>query len=640
MLPEFNASIGLCQPDERVHVPRCHRHTTSPGCFSPQFGIEGRELLGIDVAHFGRELAGVDNELLEKILTDWLSMHLLMLQPWLFVLLLGGCIGMRTDVTAHDVVCQHLILHRISFVSQDTREIEAAENGIAQVDILGKGPLRVVSALCRICHCHDGASRLKSGNDSSLGDRDRLLLHGFVKRSPILVVHLVELIDQAHAIICQDHGTTLQAPLSCLITIHGRSQTHSTGSFACCVDRPREDLLNVLQELALAQSGVPDDESVDVTADAVLPCYLLLPATHDAQSDRCLDMPHAINRRCHGGDEPFTEIRALRQLQDLTVLLVGDLDQLQVALARNVDSIDVRSVDWEACACIRCNIVQAPVDAGHLQLIPRTAGVNHVSCQDHFSRSGHFPGIHCTRALLQRDLLIVLVDGLLPVYPPRALRLALETLGRPQIRLLGYIQRPDSKIALGTSHPQPPHLIEHVCSLRRNALHLDELVHVAGAEPPNGVFHRETADRNPKLILTNVGHRFVGLELPSSLQHQRLVQEWQDLSGRIVKPHGKRTAPLLQVMEAHLQMSLVLFSHLPEGIWVLWDDLALCDELDQELLEGQSDLVCYTLFNLHTRSKPLLVEVVLALVHIFVLAVLIIVVLCALPLLGRGIVQV
>ena len=55
----------------------------------------------------------------------------------------------------------------------------------------------------------------------------------------VLVVHLVELIDEAHAVVRQDHGAALQGPVAVLVPIDGRRQPDAAGTlgargFAVC----------------------------------------------------------------------------------------------------------------------------------------------------------------------------------------------------------------------------------------------------------------------------------------------------------------------------------------------------------------------------------------------------------------------
>ena len=55
---------------------------------------------------------------------------------------------------------------------------------------------------------------VKGGGDAGLGNGDGLLLHGLVDRHPVVLAHLVELIDAHHPTICQNHGASLQQKTS------------------------------------------------------------------------------------------------------------------------------------------------------------------------------------------------------------------------------------------------------------------------------------------------------------------------------------------------------------------------------------------------------------------------------------------
>lgn len=69
--------------------------------------------------------------------------------------------------------------------------------------------------------------------DSSLCNRDGLLLHGFVNSDLVLHVHLVELIDAADAMVGKHKGSSLDAEFTGLVVLpHGSGQTSGVGSFA------------------------------------------------------------------------------------------------------------------------------------------------------------------------------------------------------------------------------------------------------------------------------------------------------------------------------------------------------------------------------------------------------------------------
>ena len=60
---------------------------------------------------------------------------------------------------------------------------------------------------------NDGAPCLESGDDSSFGDGNALLLHSLVDGGPVLVVHLVELVYEADSLVGEHHRSSLERPL-------------------------------------------------------------------------------------------------------------------------------------------------------------------------------------------------------------------------------------------------------------------------------------------------------------------------------------------------------------------------------------------------------------------------------------------
>mmetsp|Transcript_127026 Transcript_127026/g.320962 ORF Transcript_127026/g.320962 Transcript_127026/m.320962 type:complete len:236 (-) Transcript_127026:911-1618(-) len=228
------------------------------------------------------------------------------------------------------MVGQPGVLQGVCLVPQHAKDVEAAQDRIREVDVLREGALRVVSSLCWVGHSHHSTASLQRRHNAGFGDGDCLLLHGLVEGGSIVVVHLVKLVDEAHAVIGKDHSTALQAPLPVLIPGHRRSETHRAGALPGRVHRARECLLDVFEELRLREAGVTHDEGVDVAADTVLPGCDLLLATHHAQRDCRLHVPHAIDRGCHRGDEAFADVRVLGELEDLLLFVVCNLNELDV----------------------------------------------------------------------------------------------------------------------------------------------------------------------------------------------------------------------------------------------------------------------------------------------------------------------
>jgi hypothetical protein len=60
---------------------------------------------------------------------------------------------------------------------------------------------------------NDRTPGLQRGDNSSLGNADALLLHGLMDTGPVAFVHLVELVDQADALVCDHQRPAFQSPL-------------------------------------------------------------------------------------------------------------------------------------------------------------------------------------------------------------------------------------------------------------------------------------------------------------------------------------------------------------------------------------------------------------------------------------------
>jgi len=73
-----------------------------------------------------------------------------------------------------------------------------------------------------------------------------------MNRGSVLVIHLIELIDEANTLVSKDKCSSFESPFfRDWVFVDSCSETNSTSSFTCGVNTPVEDLLNVLQELRL-----------------------------------------------------------------------------------------------------------------------------------------------------------------------------------------------------------------------------------------------------------------------------------------------------------------------------------------------------------------------------------------------------
>ena len=157
---------------------------------------------------------------------------------------------MTLHVRVNDEGGQLVVLVLVHFVTDDGEQVESRQDRVSQVHIIIEVELRLVNTADRVSGCNNRAASLERRNNTSLGDRDGLLLHGFVDRGSVLFVHLIELIDEADTLIGKDKRATFEGPLTRdRIFMYTGCQTDSTSTLTCRVHNAVIDLLDVLQEL-------------------------------------------------------------------------------------------------------------------------------------------------------------------------------------------------------------------------------------------------------------------------------------------------------------------------------------------------------------------------------------------------------
>ena len=108
-------------------------------------------------------------------------------------------------------------------VKDDEEKIETRHNGGGDVHVVSKRFRAIVSASVGISSGQDRGTSVESGMDTSLGDRDGLLLHGLVNSNLILDIHLVELVNTADTVISEHESTSFDAELASLRVLANRS---------------------------------------------------------------------------------------------------------------------------------------------------------------------------------------------------------------------------------------------------------------------------------------------------------------------------------------------------------------------------------------------------------------------------------
>jgi hypothetical protein len=125
-------------------------------------------------------------------------------------------------------------------VDYHKEEIESTHDRRRNVNIVVKRASPIVSSMDRVGSSQDRSTSIKGGVDTSLSDRDSLLLHGFVDSSLISRVHLIEFIDTADTVVSEHKGSRFNAEFSCLtVFAYTGGQTSSRTCLSTGVDSAR-----------------------------------------------------------------------------------------------------------------------------------------------------------------------------------------------------------------------------------------------------------------------------------------------------------------------------------------------------------------------------------------------------------------
>ena len=207
-------------------------------------------------------------------------------------------------MAAHHKSGQQLIFHWIHIILYDAQHVKPGQNRLRQLHVLLERNRWVVSPPDRICCSNNRTSCLETCHNTSFRDGYRLLFHRLVNRRPICVVHLVELVDQAGALVSKDKRAAFQCPFTCdgVLAKTGR-QTDGGGTLTCSKDGSVCSLLNIFEELRFHSSRVAEKEYVDISANAEFVVDIFRNAAEERESDGSLDVLVAIDRGSDGLDD-------------------------------------------------------------------------------------------------------------------------------------------------------------------------------------------------------------------------------------------------------------------------------------------------------------------------------------------------
>ena len=170
----------------------------------------------------------------------------------------------------------------------------------------------------------------------------------------------------------------------------------------------------------------------------------------------------------------------LGQLQDLLLVLVGQHARGQEFLPPlDVVGLDHRTEDREARLAVEAAVVIGGVDPGDLDLFAGPRHIDEVPEEDHLLVPRQPAGRHRAGRLLQRDLLVVAVLGLLGVQLVRTLGVARRALHARHLRLgpvdgerAQHIPAAEAVVLANLE------LREHLGAARHHARDFDEAAHV------------------------------------------------------------------------------------------------------------------------------------------------------------------
>ena len=228
IVSQMQLGKGLRHSDDGLDMPNCNRNTADGAWLTPDVCVELGDFILVDLWKFRFHVSLRVNQIfLEHLLWNdiWILLvhaivweHVLvkvclasfeLLSSLLFWDLLIFLIvfnlsdlWMVLHVWIYDESSQSIVVILINLVLHDGQEIKSRKNWSCEINIIIEIQRGIVISLQRVSCCNDTASCLQAGVDSSLGDRDGLLFHGFVDWSSVLIVHFVELINETDTFVC------------------------------------------------------------------------------------------------------------------------------------------------------------------------------------------------------------------------------------------------------------------------------------------------------------------------------------------------------------------------------------------------------------------------------------------------------
>lgn len=481
---------------------------------------------------------------------------------------------------------QCVVHFRVCLILNHSQDIETRKDRIGQFNIVVKVAVNSVDSTNWVSSSDDGASGLELSDNTSLGDRDSLLLHGFVDTGSVLLVHLVELINQADTFISQYESTSFKSPFSSDgILVDSSSQTHCTRSLTSSVHYSVVELFSVLQELRFGSTRISQEQDITVSTDSVFAVNILSFSTEHSDGKGLFDKLVSVDRGGDRHEDVVGDVRSLGVLADLFFVLVSQVNDIFVTETFKVVNFNVGLEDWEAMTHVREVIKSVDVDSCNFNFISRSGSVNEVVKDVDFLLAGHTTWRDTSRSLLYSNLLVVTVDSLLLVEFIRAESLADNALAQ---ELFGLISRAvESRSFQVTTLTPEVHFLklrEDTRSLGDYTSELNQGVQMDLTQVTELVLNREVSHSHENVIVDLV---VVGVDFEDGV-HGDFIQNWEHEGGLFSQPDSKGRLLSGQVSEVDFNALLVVFTHLVNPGFVHFS-LVVVLECAQESTELSAD---------------------------------------------------
>lgn len=353
----------------------------------------------------------------------------------------------------------------------------------------------------------------------------------------IVLIHLIELIDEADAFVGKDESSTLKCPFSSDgVFVHTSCQTDSTCALSGRVNNSVVDLLDVLEELRLGGTGVTEEEHVDVATNPMFLVHILGLASEHSQQKTFLDELMAVDGWSNGSNKALGNVLLAASITDFVLLLIGQLHNILVTLTLQVVDLNDCLEDRESVLDVCKVIVPVDVDSVDFNFITGTGNVDKIMQDEDLFLTGNTTGWHRAWCLLDRQLLIVTVDSLDLINSVGSARLAHDTDGQTFLSLIWVCVKDRSLcVATLTLEEHFGVLGENLSALGNHALELNQCVEMHLAQLTKLVL-------NGQLVNTHVDFsmellRVVRVDLLNNLTCHS-VEDRQHMSGLLSEPNS------------------------------------------------------------------------------------------------------